>query len=149
VRDISFAHSLAQSVAFSSGIQHFGDAADRSGAGYRAVFAQTPAVFELMRGLPAAWDEIRLLSGDPDTHSVIARRKGDTWFIAGLNGEEQTRSVTFRPSDLGLTGSRRLVLVKDGTDRGNNFTVDERTVEATTPVTVDMRYMGGFLARLR
>jgi hypothetical protein len=41
------------------------------------------------------------------------------------------------------------VVAKDGTDRGNNFGVDQRTVSADTTITVDMRYMGGFLARLR
>lgn len=149
MRDISFAHSLAEAVAFYSGIQHFGDAADRKDAGYRAVFAQTPVVFDLMRGIPAAWDETRLLDGNPDSHIVIARRKGNTWYVAGLNGEEQTRAVTFRPADLGLAGTMQLTLAKDGTDRGNNFTVDERAIEAATPIAVDMRFMGGFLARLR
>jgi hypothetical protein len=149
VRDISFAHSLAEAVAFCSGIQHFGDAADREDAGYRAVFARYPGVFDLLRGIPAAWDETRLLAGHPDTHIVIARRKGTTWYVAGLNGEEQTRTVTFRPADLGLTRGARLMLARDGTDRGNNFIVDERAIDATTPVVVDMRYMGGFLARIR
>jgi hypothetical protein len=80
---------------------------------------------------------------------VIARRKGATWYIAGLNGEEQTRTVTFRPADLKLTGTVQLVLAKDGTDRGNNFTIDERPIAATTELVVEMRYMGGFLARIR
>ena len=149
IRDSSYAHSLAQAVAFYSGMQHFGDAADREDAGYRAVFKQTPAVADLMHDLPAAWDETRFLGGHPDTHIVIARRKGDVWYVAGMNGEEQTRAVTFRPAELGITGNAQLVLAKDGTDRGNNFGVDQRTVGADTPITVDMRFMGGFLARLR
>ena len=148
-RDISFAHSLAEAVAFYSGIQHFGDAADVEDAGYRAVFKRNPAVFDLLRDLPAAWDETRFLGGHPDTHMIIARRKGDTWFVAGLNGEEQTRAVTFRPADLGISGSTQLVLAKDGTDRGDNFAIDQRSIDAATPITVDMRYMGGFLARVR
>jgi hypothetical protein len=149
MRDISFAHSLAEAVAFSSGMQHFGDAADREDAGYRAVFAKYPLVFDLMRDLPAAWDETRFIDGHPDSHIVIARRKGSVWFVAGLNGEEQTHAVTFRPADIGITGSVWLTLAKDGTDRGNNFATEERVIDAGTPITVDMRYMGGFLARIR
>jgi hypothetical protein len=149
VRDISFAHSLAESVAFYSGIQHFGDAADRDDVGYRAVFARYPVVADLMHAIPAAWDETRFIAGDPDTHIIIARRKGDTWYVAGLNGEEQTRAVSFHPADLGLKGTVQLTLARDGTDRGDNFTVDERTLEANAPISVDMRYMGGFLARVR
>jgi hypothetical protein len=41
------------------------------------------------------------------------------------------------------------VLARDGTDRGDNFNIDERTLDAATPIAVDMRYMGGFLARVR
>jgi hypothetical protein len=149
VRDISFAHSLAEAVAFCSGIQHFGDAADREDAGYRAVFSRYPAVFDLLRGIPVTWDETRLVSGDLDSHIVIARRKGDVWYVAALNGEEQTRAVSFRPADLGLSGNVQLVLARDGTDRGDNFNIDERTLDAATPIAVDMRYMGGFLARVR
>jgi len=43
----------------------------------------------------------------------------------------------------------QLTLARDGTDRGDNFTVDERTLDASAPIAVDMRYMGGFLARMR
>lgn len=104
---------------------------------------------DLLRDLPATWDETRLLGGHPDTHAIIARRSGDTWYVGGLNGEEQTRAVTFRPADLGLTGTVQLVLAKDGTDHGDNFTTDQRPVDAAAPITVDMRYMGGFLTRIR
>jgi len=149
MRDISFAHSLAQAVAFYSGLQHFGDAADRADAGYRAVFSRDPAVFDLMRGIPASWDETRLVAGHPDSHVLLARRKGESWYLAGLNGTEQTLSVTFRPADLGLTGRVQLVLAKDGTDRGDNFAVDQRAIDAGESITVDMRFMGGFLARMR
>ncbi|QUE49517.1 glycoside hydrolase family 97 catalytic domain-containing protein [Luteolibacter ambystomatis] len=36
--------------------------------------------------LPTTWDETRVLDGHPDTHVTIARRKGDVWFVGGLNG---------------------------------------------------------------
>lgn len=36
--------------------------------------------------LPTTWDESRVLDGHPDTHVMVARRKGTTWFLAGLNG---------------------------------------------------------------
>jgi alpha-glucosidase len=148
-RDLSFAHSLAQAVAFTSGLQHLADVADREDAGFRAVFKSYPVVADLLHGLPATWDESRLIAGDPDTHVIIARRKGDTWYVAGLNGEEQTRAVTFRPADLGIAKPVQLLLARDGTDRGNNFAIEERTIDATAPIAIDMRYMGGFLARMR
>lgn len=35
--------------------------------------------------LPTTWDETRVLAGDPDSYILIARRKGDTWYVAALN----------------------------------------------------------------
>ena len=35
--------------------------------------------------LPTTWDESRVLAGDPESYILIARRKGDTWFVAALN----------------------------------------------------------------
>lgn len=47
-----------------------------------------PAVPELtfFKRLPTVWDETRWLDGHPDSHAVVARRKGGTWFVGALNG---------------------------------------------------------------
>lgn len=43
--------------------------------------------FELdfLRGVPTAWDETRFVDGYPGRYVVLARRHGDTWYVAGLN----------------------------------------------------------------
>jgi len=41
--------------------------------------------------LPTVWDETRWLDGYPGTHATVARRSGDTWFVAGLNGTTEHR----------------------------------------------------------
>jgi alpha-glucosidase len=47
--------------------------------------------------LPTTWDETRVLAGDPESYILIARRKGDTWFIAALNnGTERDITVDLR-----------------------------------------------------
>ena len=43
--------------------------------------------------LPTTWDETRVLDGDPESYILIARRKGDTWFIAALNNGTE-RDIT-------------------------------------------------------
>ena len=43
--------------------------------------------FELdfLRRVPTAWDETRFVDGYPGRYVVLARRHGDTWYVAGLN----------------------------------------------------------------
>ncbi len=43
--------------------------------------------------LPVTWDETRVLAGDPNSYILIARRKGDTWFVAALNNSTE-RDIT-------------------------------------------------------
>lgn len=38
--------------------------------------------------LPTTWDDTRVLSGQPGEHIVIARCKGDTWYLAAMTGNE-------------------------------------------------------------
>jgi hypothetical protein len=84
-QELTYAHSLALSVLFESGLQHFAGRADgASDSGYAAVFADSPFVEEFLSDVPVAWDDTRLLSGHPDTHAVLARRSGATWYVAGI-----------------------------------------------------------------
>ncbi|MBD3161869.1 MAG: T9SS type A sorting domain-containing protein [Candidatus Eisenbacteria bacterium] len=80
------AHELALSVVFESGLVHLADDPDS----YRA---QPEVVQDFLREVPASWDEIRFLEGDPSTHVVLARRKGEDWYLAGINGTTSSREV--------------------------------------------------------
>ena len=82
------AHELALTVLFESGLQHLADRPE-------SFLAQPKEVQQFLGQLPAAWDETRLVSGYPGERVVIARRNGNTWYVAGINGldEPQTLSV--------------------------------------------------------
>jgi alpha-glucosidase len=43
---------------------------------------------EFFAKVPSVWDETRVLLADIGEAGVIARRKGDEWFIGGINGEK-------------------------------------------------------------
>lgn len=76
------AHELALTVLFESGLQHL---ADRPSS----YLSQPQEVQDFLSDLPTVWDETHLVSGDPGHHAVLARRSGDTWYIAGINGTEE------------------------------------------------------------
>ncbi len=41
---------------------------------------------DFLRGVPTTWDETRFIDGYPGKYVVIARRHGDNWYVATLNG---------------------------------------------------------------
>jgi alpha-glucosidase len=61
------------------------------GAGSTASVLEDVPEMSFFERLPTVWDETRWLDGYPGTHATVARRKGDTWFVAGLNGTTERR----------------------------------------------------------
>lgn len=51
--------------------------------------------FELdfLKQLPTTWDETRFLDGYPTKYVVLARRTGDKWYAAGMNGTQQAKTL--------------------------------------------------------
>ena len=51
--------------------------------------------FELdfLRQLPTTWDEVRFLDGYPTKYVVLARRTGSKWYVAGMNGTQQVKTL--------------------------------------------------------
>ena len=82
----TLAHELALTVLFESGLQHLADRPE-------SYYAQPTAVQEFLSSLPASWDDTRLLAGYPGKYVVIARRKGDTWYVAGINGTDEVLAL--------------------------------------------------------
>ena len=72
-------HELALCVVLESGVVTLAGSVE-------AIKALPPAARDLLRDLPAAWDETRLVSGFPGELAVLARRSGASWWLAGING---------------------------------------------------------------
>jgi len=80
------AFELALPVLFFSGVQHFGITPAQLGA-------QPEHVTAYLRRLPVTWDETRHVDGYPGRFAVLARRSGETWYVAAINGEAQGREI--------------------------------------------------------
>ena len=39
----------------------------------------------IIKGLPAAWDESLLVEGNPTSFATVARRKGNDWWVSGIS----------------------------------------------------------------
>lgn len=86
-RTTTAAHELAASIIFTSGIIHYADSPEFFGS-------LPPDVLQIFRDAPARWDETHCLAGKPGELAVFARRSGDCWFIAGINGTADPKVVT-------------------------------------------------------
>ena len=75
----SDAHELALAVLYESALQHLADKPE-------SYLAQPQPVQEFFGKLPTTWDETRYVSGYPGESVVLARRSGNTWYVAGING---------------------------------------------------------------
>lgn len=88
------AHELALTVLFESGIQHLADKPE-------SYYAQPQKVQDFLSNLPSAWDDTKLIDGYPGDFAVLARRKGDRWYIGCVNGGNVDRIVDLDLSCLG------------------------------------------------
>ena len=95
---------LAESVLFLSGIQHFAETPEGMAGvpGYVKSFLQD---------LPRSWDEMRFVDGYPGRYAVIARKSGDSWYLAGFNGGDTDLALDL---DLGFLRGLRGQLITDG-----------------------------------
>ena len=132
------AHELACSVIMESGLQHFADRPESYNACVGKPFLQV---------VQSAWDDIHFIDGNPGQSVIMARRKGNDWFLAGIfAGAAQTVSV---PISFLKAGSYTVDLYKDSTG-GTKYTMAKQTitVNPSTPLSVWIKTNGGFCCRI-
>lgn len=78
------AHQLALSVIFESGMQHLADSIDS----YEAWKGKN-----FLNKVPASWDELRVLDAFPGDYAVIARRKGNEWYLGAITSAARTITI--------------------------------------------------------
>lgn len=135
-------HELALPVLFESAMQHMPDRP--------ATYYGLPGrVRRLLSELPTAWDDTRLLAGYPGVEVVLARRKGDVWYVAGINGTDKARKLCFSLSPLNIKGGTA-TLFKDGSDsRAFDIKENINIGDAGGNVEIGCLPRGGFVAVIR
>ncbi|MDZ7725343.1 MAG: glycoside hydrolase family 97 catalytic domain-containing protein [candidate division KSB1 bacterium] len=133
----SDAHELALSVVFESGILHAADHVDV----YRS---QPKAVQDFLRRVPVVWDETRLISGYPGRDAVMARRSGEIWYIAGINGEFQEKTLRLN-FDFLSDASYHVHIISDGSLR-SDYDFKTITVNTGDQTEIQIARYGGFAA---
>ena len=136
VRPDSDGGELALSVLFESGVQHFADSVES--------YDQRPVAEKLLSVVPTAWDETKLVAGDPGKLAVLARRSGAQWFVGALEAGPATRigaPLGFLPP-----GDWLAEIYGDAAD--GQLQVTPQRVTQNSILTVPVGLNGGFTARI-
>jgi alpha-glucosidase len=126
---------IALSVLFTSGIQHIAE----TPAG---MASQKDFIREYMSSLPETWDDVKFIDGFPGKFVVMARKKGDQWYIAGINGENSKRTVTFNVPF--INKSSKGILITDSTN-AKDFV--KKDIDFSKPIRLDICPCGGFVIK--
>lgn len=137
LRKTSAAHELAAALIFTSGIVHYADQPE--------VYTAFPEeARKILKDAPALWDETRCLVGEPGRAVVMARRSKESWFIAGINGTGDARSIDLDLKPFAGCGKR--TLVHEGPDATMELKEEEPAITDSWQGTMPAR--GGFVLRL-
>ena len=130
------AHRMGLLAGFESGLQHMAEA------------PEALRYFEgrdIMKRVPAVWDESRLLEGKVTQYATIARRHGEDWWIAGATVAARNSRVKL---DFLSPGKEYTAYIySDGSCR-SDMLFKRRTVNSNTTLSVREAACGGFLIQI-
>lgn len=131
------AFELATAVVFLSGIQHYAESPE----GMEHV---PDYVKDFLRKLPDNWDDVKFLDGYPGKLFVVARKKGNAWYVAGINGERISKTLTL---DLSFIGNRKgeAITSRKETEDKNSFHTETIALPTAGKFTISLKGNDGFV----
>ena len=133
-------HQLAMYVVYESAVQMLAD----SPSNYR----REPQAMDLLSKVPTVWDETRVLDGKIGDFIVVARRKGQDWYVGAMT-DWTPRTLTVDFGFLGA-GSFTADIWEDGVNANrwaSDFKKSSRAVSGKTEI--KLAPGGGWVARIR
>jgi alpha-glucosidase len=116
---------------------------------YPAAYEGEPG-FEFLKIVPTTWDEIRVPDASLHNYIVIARRKGNEWFVGAINNHE-ARTITI-PFDFLPAGEYTATIYTDAGDVSANpdhLVKEKRTVQANDKPSIQLAAGGGVAIHIR
>lgn len=112
-------------------------------------YMREPECLEFISAVPETWDETAALDGKIAEYIVMARRKGDVWYIGGMT-DWTARDIRIDFPFLG-EGRYRMEIFRDGTNAARaarDYTKSVMEVSSDSQVCIGMAPGGGFAARI-
>jgi hypothetical protein len=128
---------LALSVMFWSGLQHYAEVP--------RGMAEVPAyIKDFLREVPPCWDDTKFIEGYPGKYVIIARKSGETWYMAGINGEDNEKTIDIVLPFVDNAGS--YILITDGEDN-RSFSMNKFKYETGKNIKATLKGYGGFVVK--
>lgn len=136
------AYQLALFVVFESGLQMLAD--------NPTLYYRNEDCTRFITQVPVTWDETVALEAKAGEYVIVAKRKGDKWFIGGMtNNGEKEREFTIKLDFLNKDRSYQMISFEDGINAGRqamDYRCKSSQVKAGEQLTIKMVRNGGFAA---
>jgi alpha-glucosidase len=139
------AYQMALFVIFESGLQMLGD--------NPTLYYRNQDCTEFITDVPVTWDETRSLAAEAGQYAIVAKRKGEQWYIGGMtNNQETNRTFDVKLDFLKAGQAFKMVSFEDGINAGRqamDYRRKESTVKAGETIHIKMARNGGFAAKIQ
>jgi alpha-glucosidase len=119
-------------------------------ADYPSAYRGEPG-FEFIRHVPSTWDETVTLAAELKKYVVIARRKGDTWYVGGINNLTE-RSISLSLDFLSDKSEYSLSNYQDAPDVKlfpNKLIKTTKQVKKGDKIKIDLASWGGMAMEIK
>ena len=132
------AFELATAVVYLSGIQHYAETPEG--------MKQVPEfVKDFLRTLPNSWDDVKCIEVYPGKLYVVARKAGNKWYVAGINGENINKELTLDVSFLKNKNGQLIVSGVENKDEPS-FEVKKIVITVSGKMNITLKGNDGFVA---
>jgi len=137
-------NQLALYIVFESGLQMLAD--------NPTLYYRNPDCTAFITGVPTTWDETKALVAKAGEVAIVAKRKGEKWFIGGItNGKANGRKEELHFDFLQKGRTYTMTYFEDGINanrQGMDYRKKTMQVKAGDTMTIQMARNGGWAAGL-
>ena len=132
------AFELATAVVYLSGIQHYAETPE-------GMMHVSKFVKDFLRSLPNSWDDVKCIEVYPGKLYVVARKAGNKWYVAGINGENINKELTL---DLSFLKNKNGQLIVSGIENKDepSFDVKNIVINDSGKMNITLKGNDGFVA---
>ncbi|MFC4675581.1 glycoside hydrolase family 97 protein [Dysgonomonas termitidis] len=136
------AYQLALFVIFESGLQMLAD--------NPTLYYRNEDCTKFITQVPTTWDETKALAAQVGEYTIVAKRKGDKWYIGGMtNNKETSREFELDLSFLNNGKTYTMTSFEDGINAGRqamDYRKKSTGVKSGDKIKINMARNGGFAA---
>lgn len=138
-------YQMALYVVFESGLQMLAD--------NPTLYYRNPDCTSFITSVPTTWDETKVLDAKIGEYVVIARRKGEQWFVGAIcNGKEEQRTFSIKFDFLRENKVYKMTSFEDGINAGKqamDYRKREVMMKKDDKMQIKLSKNGGWVAVLK